>query len=249
MPPTSASGPGSSRSSGASGSRLPGWTRRFLGAPFRAGTYGNLLYLAIAFPLGLIYFVGLALGVTLGVGLLITWIGLPILLVTLAAATAAAGLEAALAGRLVGVDVPVPAFLREFDVSDGLVLPGDGFLDAVTRLLTARSTWTSVVLLLAKFGFGLLSFVALAVGAGVAGGLLAAPFLYDDPSAVLGVGGIVVDGEYAVGPWVVDTLPEALGAAAVGVVFLFVALDLLNALARVHARYTAALLGGGDGRN
>ena len=243
------SGSASSRSSGASGTALPWRTRRFLGAPFRAGTYRNLLYLALAVPLGLVYFVVLALGVTLGVGLLITWVGLPILLVTLAAATAAAGLEAVLARRLVGVDASVPAFLREFDASDGLVLPGDGFLDAVTRLVTARSTWTSVVLLLAKFGFGLLSFVALAVGGAVTAGFLAAPFLYDDPNVLLGVGGLVVDGEYAVGPWVVDTFPEALVAAAVGVAFLFVALDLLNTLARVHARYTAALLGGGDGPN
>ena len=235
------------RSPNAAGSSVSTGVRRFLGTPFRAQTYRNLLYLALAFPLGLVYFVGLLLGVTLGVGLLVTWIGLPILLVTLAAATAAAGLEATLARRLVGVDASVPSFLEAFEVSDGLAVPGDGFVDAVRRLVTARTTWTSVVLLLAKFGFGLLSFVALAVSGAVAGGFLAAPFVYDDPDVALGFGGVVVEGEYTVGPWVVDTFPEAVAAGVAGIVFLFVALALLDGLARAHAGYTAALLRADDG--
>ena len=161
---------------------------------------------------------------------------------TLAAATAAAGLEATLARRLVGVDASVPSFLEAFEISEGLALPGDGFVDAVRRLVTSRTTWTSVVLLLSKFGFGLLSFVALAASGAVAGGLLAAPFVYDDPDVVLGFGGVVVEGEYTVGPWAVDTFPEALAAGIAGVLSLFVALALLDGLARAHAGYTAALL-------
>lgn len=241
------SDPAPTRSTGAAGSPVSAGVRRFLGTPFRAQTYRNLLYLVLAFPLGLVYFVGLLFGVTLGVGLLVTWVGLPIILATLAAATVAAGLEASLARRLVGVDASAPSFLREFDVSDGLVFPGDGFVDAVRQLVTARTTWTSVVLVLAKFGFGLLSFVALAVGGAVTGAFLAAPFVYDDPAVVLGLGRVVVDGQYTVGPWTVDTFPEALAAGVVGVAFLFVALALLDDLARAHAGYIAALLRVDDG--
>lgn len=159
-----------------------------------------------------------------------------------------AGFEAALVRRLGGVDASVPAFLRDFDVSGGLALPGNGFVEAVKRLVTAPSTWMGVVLLLAKFVFGLISFVALAVSGAVTGAFLAAPFIYEDPNVVLGVGGVVVDGEYAVSPWMVDTFPEALAAVVVGVVFLFVAFNLLNALAQFHARYTAELLQAGDWR-
>ena len=237
-----ASNPASSQSSGAAESTLSTTIRRSLGAPLQVQTYKNLLYLALAFPLGLVYFVSLVFGVALGVGLLITWIGLPILLVTLFAATAVASFEAALARYLGGVNASVPAFIAEFDISDGLVFPGNGFVDAIKRLVTARTTWTSVVLVIAKFGFGLLSFVALSVSGAVTGAFLAAPFIYDDPDVLLGVGGMVVDGDYTVGPWVVDTFPEALVASVVGVVFLFVALNLLNSLARFHARYTAELL-------
>jgi len=48
--------------------------------------------------------------------------------------------------------------------------------------------------------------------------------------------------QYTVGPWVVDTLPEALGVSAGGVVFLVAALNAMNALARIQASYTATLL-------
>jgi len=241
-----ASNPASSQSSGAAESTLSTTIRRSLGAPLRLQTYKNLLYLALTFPLGLVYFAGLVFGAALGIGLLITWVGLPILLVTLFAATAVAGFEAALARYLGSVNASVPTFIAEFDSSGGLVFPGNGFVDAVKRLLTARTTWTSVVLVLAKFGFGLLSFVALTVSGAVTGAFLAAPFIYDNPDVLFGIGGMVVDGDYTVGPWVVDTFPEALVAAVVGVVFLFVALNLLNSLAGFHARYTVKLLGGDD---
>jgi hypothetical protein len=221
---------------------LRGLGRRLLGAPVRVQTYKNLLYLLLAFPLGIAYFVGLLTGGTIGVGLLLTWVGLPILLGTLAAAAAVAGFEAHLARRLVGVEAAVPAFLRDLDVREGIALPGDGFLAAVKRLVTAPSTWTAVVLLLAKFVFGIVSFVAVVTSASVTAALLAAPFVYDAPAGTISFLGSAPSGAYTVGSWVVTTLPQALAVAAAGVVFLFVALNLLNALARFHALYTAKLL-------
>jgi hypothetical protein len=224
---------------------LAGAVRRFLAAPVNPQTYKNLLYLALAFPLGLAYFVGLVTGGALGLGLLVTVVGLPILLLTVAGATLVAGFEASFATHLVGIQTSVPAILREFGVREGFALPGDGFVDACKRLVTARSTWTSVVVVLSKFVFGLVSFVSLITSGAVGAALLAAPFVYDDPTATMGFAGAAPAGQYTVGPWVVDTLPEALGVAAGGVVFLLVAVNLLNALARVQAHYTKTLLESG----
>ena len=42
---------------------------RFLRAPIEARSYTNLLFLALAFPLGLAYFIFLTVGLALGVGL------------------------------------------------------------------------------------------------------------------------------------------------------------------------------------
>ena len=222
--------------------------QRGLCAPLRAQTYKNILYLALAFPLGLIYFVGLALGVALGVGLLVTWIGLPILYGTVLAATVASKTEAVMARSLGGVNAAFPTFHTEFDISDELVFPGEGFIHALNHLMSSRTTWTSVGLVLAKFGFGLFSFIVLTVSVTVTGVLLTAPFIYEDPDWALGMGGMIVDGRYSVGPLVVDTLPEALGVAVIGIVFVFLALNLLNSLAQFHAHYTAKLLQG-DGKS
>lgn len=216
-----------------------GAVRRFLLAPFRKQTLKNLVYLALAFPLGLGYFVGLTVGGSLGVGLLITWIGLPILAGTLIAATAAASLEATLASTLVGVDVDQPAYLQQFDLEESLVVPGNGFVEAIKRLFISPSAWTSVALLLVKFGFGIASFVALVVSVTVTGALLGAPLLYDQAVVNLGT----ASGEaYTFGGWVIDSFPEAIAVSAVGVVSLFVAANLLNALARAQALTTASVL-------
>lgn len=227
-----------------SSATLRGVGRRFLGAPLRSRTYRNLLYLLVAFPLGIVYFVGLVTGTAVGAGLLVTWVGLPILLATLAGAAVAAGIEARLASRLVGVDAAVPTFLREFDIRDGVALPGDGFVDAIRRLVTAPSTWTSVVLLVYKFVVGLVSFVAVVTVGSITVALLAAPLVYD-ASGTLATGG--ASGQYRIGSWVVNSLPEALAVAGVGVVALIVGLNLLNGLARLQARSVATILRVGTG--
>lgn len=227
----------SSASSGVGGA-----LRRFAAAPVRSQTYKNLLYLALAFPLGLIYFVGVVTGAALGVGLLITLIGLPILVLTVAGTTLAAGFEATLVSRLVGVDAALPAVLREFDAGDSVVLPGDGFLDGVGRLLTAPSTWTGAVLVLSKFALGIASFVALVTTGAVGAAALAAPFAYDDPSVTVSLWGETTSTAYTVGPWVVDSLIGALAVAVGGLVFVVVALNALNLFARLQGEYTARLL-------
>lgn len=223
--------------------RLGSTVSRFVTAPLRLQTYKNLAYLALAFPLGVAYFVGFVTGGALGFGLLITWVGLPILLVTLTAATFVAALEAWLATALVGIHTPVPAFIQEVNVKDGTTLPGDGFLDAVKHLVNEPSTWTSVVLVFTKFGFGIASFVALVTAGAIGATLLAAPFVYDTEAHLLGLVDEVQIGEYSVGPWIVDTPSEALTVAFAGVVFVLVAINLLNLLARLQAYWTTRLLG------
>jgi hypothetical protein len=209
--------------------------RRFFAAPFRAQTYRSLAYLALAFPLGLAYFVGLTVGGSLGVGLFITVVGIPILIATLAGATVLAGFEAYLAKHLLGVEAPSPELVREFDA-------GDSMVDSAKRLVTAPSTWRSVALLLTKFVFGTVSFVALTLTGALGSVMLAAPFVYDGTPGWVGV----TEAQYRIGSWTVETLPEAVAVAAAGVVFAFVALNLLNGFAALQARYTAALLGDGD---
>lgn len=205
--------------------------RQFFGVPLRAQTYRNLAYLALAFPLGLAYFVGVSVGLSMGLGLAVTLVGIPLLVLTLAAAVGLAGFEARLASWLVGVDATPPAALRGMDESlDGV----DGLVAATRRLVTTPTTWTGLLLVLLKLAFGVVAFTALVTAGAVAGSLLTAPLFYDAPGV-----------SYTTGAYVVDTLPEALGAAGLGVLAVLVSLHALNGLAKLGGVATAFLLGDG----
>lgn len=214
-----------------SAARFARATRRFVAVPFDIQTYRNLAYLALAFPLGLAYFVGVTVGLSTGAGLLITWVGLPIIVATVALATVAAGFEAQLVERLLGMESSLPEVLREFDAEEAVVAPGDGFLESVKRLLLAPTTWTSVFLLLVKFGFGLVAFTALVTAGSIAVATIGAPLVYDAPHAA-----------YHVGPYVIDTFVEAVAVSAGGVLLALVSLHVLNGLARLGGLLTTSLL-------
>lgn len=208
---------------------------RFFGVPFQLQTYRNLTYLALAFPLGLLYFVGVVIGLSLGAGLFITWLGLPILVLTIAGATVLAAFEAELARRLVGTDVSIPEAIRGYDSRESVTSPEGGFLAALKRLLLAPTTWTSLLLVVLKFGFGLVAFVTLVTAGSVGFAMIGAPLFFDAPYTT-----------YQFGLFTVDTLPEALVVSVGGILLTLSALHLLNALARLGGLLTAALLNVGQ---
>ena len=56
---------------------------RIFGAVIEPQSYVNILYLFLVFPLGIVYFMFLVTGLSLGFGLLIIWAGIPILMLVL----------------------------------------------------------------------------------------------------------------------------------------------------------------------
>jgi len=207
--------------------------RRFVTAPLRVQTYKRFLYLLLAFPLGMLYFVGFTVGSSTGVSLLVTLVGVPILLATLVATTAVAGLEAKLSRVLLDRETPVPPLLSlpsEWDT-------GDGYVASVRQFVAEPTTWTSVAVVLVKFVFGQIAFFALTVGGVTVGALLSAPLLYDDP-----------DFSYQAGSYAVTSLPEALALAGLGLVGLLVVCNVWNALATAGGILTDALLSVGRER-
>lgn len=195
---------------------------RLLTAPLRERqTYRNLAYLALAFPLGLVEFVFLAVGLALGLGLLITWIGLAILLATLGGAVVLARLEGALATRLLGAELTPAQPARP--------VAGSIFARLVAHL-TCRATWTSLAYLAAKLPLGVATFVVGVTALGAAAALVAAPLMYRFGQA----------GE--LGGWHVDKPFEALAAGVAGVAALPLALHLLNGVAGLWSRFSRAML-------
>lgn len=199
----------------------PGALVRFLRAPIEPRTYGNLLYLALAFPTGLAYFVFLAVGLSVGLGLTIVWVGLPLLALVLTVSFGLAALERQLAIRLLGAQVPpmVPA-----------PAAGANVWRRVRDFLGNPVTWKGMGYLAVKFPLGLASFVVLVTLGSIAGGLLATPFLYS---------------------WVpiqvfdrtLDSLPLALVMAAVGAALALMSLNVFNLLAAGWRELARTLLG------
>jgi hypothetical protein len=132
-----------------------------LGPVVRARTYRNLLYLFLAFPLGIVYFVSMVVGLALGAGLAVLWIGFVILAFTLLLARVFVLLERPLTASLLGANLkPLPS-------------RGKG----LRATLLDRRNWTRVLYLILHFPIGIAGLVSsiLFLTAALA---MAAPILY-----------------------------------------------------------------------
>ena len=79
---------------------------RFFGVVTRPRTWLSLLFHILAFPLGLFYFVFLVTGLSVGLGLVVIWVGIPILLVVAGAWWLFGAFERIQARVLLGADRP-----------------------------------------------------------------------------------------------------------------------------------------------
>ena len=212
-----------------------GAIKTFFLAPFRLRTYSNLLYLMLAFPLGLAYFVFLAVGLPLGLGLTLIWIGIPILALVFAGSWGLAGLERQSAIHLLGAQVPprTPPPVQE----------EQGFWKKLYAFYTNPVTWKGMAFLLIKVPLGIVTFIAVVTLLAVTAAFLFAPFIVAtvDYGWEDGWSSFEADADYW--GWQVDTLPEAFICSAFGVVLLWVSLNLLNGLAFLWARTSELLLG------
>lgn len=200
--------------------------KHFLTAPLRGRSYLNFLYLALAFPLGLVYFVFLTVGLITGVGLTIIWVGLPILALVFAGSWGLMALERWTAIHLLGAEVPPMA-------PPPPVAP-QGFWKSVGAFFSNPVTWKGMAFLLLKFPLGIATFVVTVFLVAVTGAFLSAPFTY-------GWGGMEID----FGVWYleVDTLGEALVCFLIGLVLSVVTLNLLNGLGALWKHLASFLLG------
>jgi Putative sensor len=108
-----------------------------------------ILYMLTAFPLGTFYFTFLVTAFSMGVGLLVVWIGLPILFFTLLAWLGMAAFERWLTMRWLNVYIP-PMMSRP--------VYGASMWRRFLARMSNPATWKSLVYLFVKFPFGIMSF-------------------------------------------------------------------------------------------
>jgi hypothetical protein len=201
-----------------------------------AQTYRNVLYLAVSFPLGLLYYILLSFGFAVGVALSVVLVGLAVLFGTVLAARRVAAFERRLANRLLATDIPTPP---PVDTDTG------GVVQTTKAYVRAGSTWRGLGFVALKFPLGVLSFVVLVSLLGVAAELVLLPVV---PGGALNT---------QVAGWrVTDTFASPtrrLVAVPLGAVLGVVGLNVVNAFADATASIAASLLGpagdagGGDG--
>lgn len=187
-------------------------------------TYLALLYSLLGLPLGIFYFSFIVTGLSLGLGLLITLAGIPVLVLTLAACRGLAQLERTLATSL--LDAPMPRVDSR---------PDEGSLwRRLVLQIRSADTWRELGYLLLRFVTGTASFsIAVTV---VAGGVyygLVYPFLVVFvPSAGTNFGS-----------WEVNSFQRALILVPPGLVLLLLTPTILNTLGGVERAFATACLG------
>jgi signal transduction histidine kinase len=186
-------------------------------------TYGRILYLLLALPLGVAEFTFLVTAISFGFSTAITLIGIPVLVGSVYAWRWIADVERRLIGRLTGVEIPSP--YRPDPV-------GGRWWTRFAARLADPATWKDLAFLLLQFPLGILSFSVTVAVFGFGLRTLFAPVYY---------------GPFADGDWIawlgVDTLGAAFALVPLGALILFVGIPALGALGRLYGWLALQLLG------
>jgi hypothetical protein len=171
----------------------------------------------LGLPLGTAYFVWLVTGLSLGAGLLITLLGIPILTLVLANVRPLLMAERGLANALLGAGLPPVAIAPR----------GEGWLGRLKAYWTDGTTWRGILYLLLRFPVGIFTFTVAVTAYSAAGTALAAPLLAPLDAMDIGF-------------WEPDTVLEGLAFVPLGLLLLFAAgwiSEGMAAMSRALARW------------
>ncbi|WP_448639462.1 sensor histidine kinase [Geodermatophilus sp. URMC 63] len=105
-------------------------------------------YNLVTFPVAIVAFVVVVTGLALGTGLLVVWVGLPVLAVTLVAARGLAGAERAWLPAVLGTPLPHPAYRRA----------AGGTVARVLTPVRDPQTWLDALHAVARFALSIVAF-------------------------------------------------------------------------------------------
>ena len=183
-------------------------------------SYRNLLYLALALPLGIAYVAILVAGLSAGAGLAVILIGIVLLVATLFALRAMAAVERTLARRLLRIAIHPP-------IEGGIHFT---WRQRVQLWLRDPVTWKSLVFLLGKLPMGIVAFAAIVLLGLTSVVLVFAPVLVAfTPVIFFG--------------WEIDNPVAAIAAVPVGVLLYLLCLHVFNGLAWLYGVCARVMLG------
>lgn len=132
-------------------------------------TYLNLTYLLLSFPLGVFYFIFIATGFSLGVGLIPIFIGIPILYVFMISVKCLMKFESRMAALFLGMNINVNIARRA---------KGVGILVKFRDELFDVELWKAFIYMTLKFFLGIIIFCLCISLVSLSLGLISAPVVY-----------------------------------------------------------------------
>ncbi|MEW2250192.1 sensor histidine kinase [Streptomyces sp. NPDC058733] len=204
-----------------------------LRAPFEARSWREFGYVLLGLPIGITLFVFAVTMISLGAGLLVTFLGIPVLAAALAGCRGFGALERARARGLLGLDVADPEPLR---VRKRSLM---GWIGAV---LKSGSSWRHVLYALLQFPWAVFSFAVAVAFWAYGWAMLTYPLWFWVFPMYAGQGGLQLYGDehhriYLDNPF------EITVTVLVGAVFTMAAPWIVRALTAVDRLMVAGLLG------
>lgn len=187
--------------------------------------FPNLLYLLFSLPLGILYFVVLITGFSVGAGLAITIIGLPLLVAMIFVTYILGDLDRKLTTLFLGVQIAKPeARPSEKETATAILV----------AQLKSLQFWKELGYLLLKMPLGVIAFTIAVTFVAVSLALIGAPFIltyFPDAQMMLWNG------------FVVDTMQEALVTSALGLIFGAFSVLIVNGVAKLMGIISVWALG------
>jgi signal transduction histidine kinase len=189
-------------------------------------TLSSIIYLLLGLPFGIFYFVVLIVGFSVGISLVVLWIGLPVLYATFVISSGFARFERWLLEGLLGRSVPYQVEARSTKTS---------WLGRFRQHTARFITWKELFYLFFKFPFGLASSIITIVLLCLDLALLLSPLLL---LTKLNLPFINLAGYQ----FRIDSLENAAISFAIGVVLTFVSFPFLNWLAQINGTFAYWML-------
>ncbi|MFJ8507042.1 sensor histidine kinase [Streptomyces avermitilis] len=209
--------------------RLPAPLR----APVEARSWREFGYLMLGLPIGIVMFTYAVTMFALGAGLLVTFLGIPVLAAALAGCRGFGALERARARRLLGLDVAAPEPLR---------MKGGGPMAWMGAMLKSGASWRHLLYAVLQFPWAVFAFVVALNFWAYGWALLTYPLWFWLFPMYGGQGGLQLYGDQAHSIYL-DNPFEITVTALVGLLFTVATPWIVRALTTVDRLLVHGLLG------
>ncbi|MFJ9208321.1 putative two-component system sensor kinase [Streptomyces sp. L-9-10] len=205
-----------------------------LRAPFEGRAWREFGYLLLSMPISTVLFGYAIATIVLGAGLLVTFLGVPVLAVGLAGCRGFGMLERARARALLGLDVPDPAPARGAK---------SGLMSWVGAVLKSGVSWRHLLYAILHFPWALFAFVVSLTFWTVGWGLFSYPLWHGVFAGHLDQSGIAIYSDSTGEGYFLDSPVEIAATSVVGLVLVLFSPWLIRALTTVDRLLVTGLLG------